>query len=442
MKKLLIITLLTVLLMSLLVSCVSTPTAAPSAPAPAGTEKGADKPVEYEGTGKNSSMLTAMNLAKMDAVRKAVIDMIGVANEQANQGKLNEVLYSTKNPNAYILADTYETTRKEKVGDDYLFECRVAVNLKAVESTLKAHGLYGEAVSTTQETAQAASDSKGKTESAASVIDEISSPGDVELNAEEKKFIARYVSNMTYMVYFNEETAEDPFSMKAAIGMANEYLLSNAMETVDLAQVEKLKKDQIMVYEEETGESISMLQWIAQKLNADVYIEIDGITSGESSGSKYYGQANITLKAYEASTGRLLGSQPWNSPKTISTASEEAARINALQTSVYKAMPIVISQSKAFMAKALGNGIKYEVIIQNTPDSRLMSSFRRKLKRKVKEVETVNQSPEETKYHIYILGSIEDLVDEIYDVAETIPGLEGMDQLLLRGKSVTFDSGL
>ena len=439
MKKLLIITLLTVLLMSLFVSCVSTPAAAP---APAGTEKGAAKPIEYEGSGRNSSMLTAMNLAKMDAVRKAVIDMIGVANEQANQGKLDEVLYSTKNPNAYILADTYETTRKEKVGEDYLFECRVAVNLKAVESTLKAHGLYGEAVSTTQETAQAASDSKEQTESAASVIDEVSSPGDVELSAAEKKFIARYVSNMTYMVYFNEETAEDPFSMKAAIGMANEYLLSNAMETVDLAQVEKLKKDQIMVYEEETGESISILQWIAQKLNADVYLEIDGITSGESAGGKYYGQANITLKAYEASTGRLLGSQPWNSPKTISTASEEAARINALQTSVYKAMPIVISQSKAFMAKALGNGIKYEVIIQNTPDSRLMSSFRRKLKRKVKGVETVNQSPEETKYYIYILGSIEDLVDEIYDVAETIPGLEGMDQLFLRGKSVTFDSGL
>jgi hypothetical protein len=440
MKKVLVISLLTVLLISLLVSCVSTPTAAP-APA-AGTDKGTAEPVEYEGSGKNSSMLTAMSLAKMDAVRKAVIDMIGVANEQANQGKLDEVLYSTKNPNAYILADTYETIRKEKVGDDYLFECRVAVNLKAVESTLKAHGLYGEAVSTTQETAQAASDSEGKTESAASIIEEVSSPGDVELSAEEKKFIARYVSDMTYMVYFNEETAEDPFSMKAAIGMANEYLLSNAMETIDLAQVEKLKKDQIMVYEEETGESISMLQWIAQKLNADVYIEIDGITSGETVGSKYYGQANITLKAYEASTGRLLGSQPWNSPKTISTASEESARINALQTSVYKAMPIVISQSKAFMAKALGNGIKYEVIIQNTSDSRLMSSFRRKLKRKVKEIETVNQSPEETKYYIYILGSIEDLVDEIYDVAETIPGLEGMDQLFLRGKSVTFDSGL
>lgn len=440
MKKILVITVLTVLFMSLLISCVSTPAKAPATPVK--TEQKADKPVEYEGSGKNSSMLTAMNQAKMDAVRKAVIDMIGVANEQANQGKLDEVLYSTKNPNAYILADTYETTRKEKVGDDYLFECRVAVNLKAVESTLKAHGLYGEAVSSTQETAQAASDSKEKTESAASIIDEVSSPGDVELSADEKRFIARYVSNMTYMVYFNEETAEDPFSMKAAIGMANEYLLSNAMETIDLAQVEKLKKDQIMVYEEETGESISILQWIAQKLNADVYIEIDGITSGESSGSKYYGQANITLKAYEASTGRLLGSQPWNSPKTISTASEEAARINALQTSVYKAMPIVISQSKAFMAKALGNGIKYEVIIQNTSDSRLMSSFRRKLKRKVIDVETVNQSPEETKYYIYILGSIEDLVDEIYDVAETIPGLEGMDQLFLRGKSVTFDSGL
>ncbi len=249
MKKVLVITLSTVLLISLLVSCASAPAAAP---APADAEKEAAKPIEYEGSGKNPSMLTAMNQAKMDAVRKAVIDMIGVANEQANQGKLDEVLYSTQNPNAYIFTETYETTRKEKVGDDYLFECRVAVNKKAVESTLKANGLYGEAVSSTQETAQAASDSKGKTESAEAFIHEVSSPGDVELSAEEKRFIARYVSNMTYMVYFNEETAEDPFSMKAAIGMANEYLLSNAMETIDLAQVEKLKKDQIMVYEEET----------------------------------------------------------------------------------------------------------------------------------------------------------------------------------------------
>ena len=246
---------------------------------------------------------------------------------------------------------------------------------------------------------------------------------------------------MTYMVYFNDQAAEDPFYMKAAVGIANEYLTSNAMEAIDLEQVEKLKKDQQRVYEEETGESISMIQWIAQKLNADVYVEIDGRTTGESSAGKYYGQANITLKGFEASTGRLLGSQPWNSPRTFSTASEQAARINALQTSVYKAMPIVLEQAKAYMAKALAGGIKYELVVQGSSDARAMSDFRRKLRRQVRDVVTVSQTAEEARYNVFLLGSLEDLADKVLDVAEGIPGLEDMYQVVLRGKSVTFNTG-
>jgi hypothetical protein len=244
---------------------------------------------------------------------------------------------------------------------------------------------------------------------------------------------------MTYMVYF--AGTEDPFYMKAAVGIANEYLTSNALEAIDLEQVEKLKKDQQRLYEEETGESISMIQWIAQKLNADVYVEIDGRTTGESSAGKYYGQANITLKGFEASTGRLLGSQPWNSPRTFSTASEQAARINALQTSVYKAMPIVLEQAKAYMAKALAGGIKYELVVQGSSDARAMSDFRRKLRRQARDVLTVSQTAEETRYSVFILGSLEDLADKVLDVAEGIPGLEDMYQVVLRGKSVTFNTG-
>jgi len=397
----------------------------------------------YEGAGRDASMLTAMNMAKMDAVRKAVIDMIGVANEQANQDELQEVLYNTQNPNAFVNNETFETLRKDKIGDDYIFEARVAVKMRAVESTLKAHGLYGEAVTTQEKTGDAAVASAEATKEGAEAIDALTAQTDtVELTAEEKRIIARYVNNMTYMVYFNDEATEDPFYMKAAVGIANEYLTSNAIEAIDYDQVEQLKKDQQMAYEEETGETISIIQWIAQKLNADVYIEIDGRTSGETSGDKYYGQANITLKGFEASTGRLLGSQPWNSPKTFSTASEQAAKINALQTSVYKAMPIVIDQAKAYMAKALQNGIKYELVIQNTLDPRMMSDFYRKMRRKARDITTISQTAEESKYSVFLIGSIEDLVDMVYDVADTVSGLEGIYQVVLRGKSVTFNTGM
>jgi len=430
------------LLFLFLISCAGGPP--PTIPAPqAGGAAAAPEEKVYEGAGRDASMLKAMNMAKMDAVRKAVIDMIGVANEQANQEQLQEVLYNTQNPNAFVNNETFETLRKDKIGDEYVFEARVAVKMRAVESTLKAHGLYGEAVSTQDKTGEAATASAEAAKEGAEAIDKITAQtADAELTAEEQRIIARYVNNMTYMVYFNEEATEDPFYIKAAVGIANEYLTSNAIEAIDYDQVEELKKDQQMAYEEETGESISIIQWIAQKLNADVYIEIDGRTSGETSGGKYYGQANITLKGFEASTGRLLGSQPWNSPKTFSTASEQAAKINALQTSVYKAMPIVIDQAKAYMAKALQNGIKYELVIQNTLDPRMMSDFYRKMRRKARDITTVSQTTEQSKYSVFLIGSVEDLVDMVYDVADTVSGLEGIYQVVLRGKSVTFNTGM
>jgi len=430
------------LLMLFLISCAGGPPAALPVPVQ-DTASAMPEEKVYEGAGRDESMLTAMNQAKMDAVRKAVVDMIGVGNEQANQEKLQEVLYSTQNPNAFVNNETFETLRKDKVGEEYLFEARVAVKMRAVESTLKAHGLYGERTTSEEKTGEAASASAASTKDAAETLDEITAQtGGEPLTDEEKRVIARYVNNMTYMVFFNEEATEEPFYMKAAVGIANEFLTSNAIEAIDYDQVENLKKDQQMAYEEETGESISIIQWIAQKLNADVYIEIDGRTSGETSGDKYYGQANITLKGFEASTGRLLGSQPWNSPRTFSTASEQAAKINALQTSVYKAMPIVIDQAKAYMAKALTSGIKYELIVQNTLDPRMMSDFYRKMRRKAKDIKTVSQTAEEAKYEVYLIGSIEDLVDLVYDVADTVSGLEGMYQVVLRGKSVTFNTGM
>jgi hypothetical protein len=43
---------------------------------------------------------------------------------------------------------------------------------------------------------------------------------------------------------------------------------------------------------------------------------------------------------------------------------------------------------------------------------------------------------------VYVIGTVEDLVDAVFSVSEKIPGLEGMKQILLRGKSVTFDTGM
>ena len=396
----------------------------------------------YQGSGQDPSLLGAMNKAKMDAVKKAVIDMIGLANEQANEDALQKAIFGTSNPNAFVVSDSFNATRKDKVGENYVVEASVMVRLDAVSATLKANGLDTESLTSQSGARTAAASSQAQTSSAQVQVDALTAEQSPGATPDEQKLIAGYVEHMTYMVYVAEGTTLDAFFAKSAIGIANEYLASNAMETIDLDQIEKLKADQQKTYEAETGESISVIQWIAQKLNADVYIEIDGLVSGEVSAGKYYGQANTTLKVFEASTGRLLGSVPFNSPKTYSTASQQAAIINALETSVYKSMPVAITQAKAYMAKALANGITYELIVQKTPDTKLMSTFRQKLKAKVKDVRVVNQSAEQTTFDVFFIGNIEDLSDLVSSVAEKIPGLEGMSQVLLRGKSVTFDSGM
>ena len=83
--------------------------------ATSGTPASAAMPPErqYAGAGQDPSLIGAMNEAKMDAVRKAVIDLIGAPAEQANRETLAAKLYTTRNPNAYVVPESFETTRKD-----------------------------------------------------------------------------------------------------------------------------------------------------------------------------------------------------------------------------------------------------------------------------------------------------------------------------------------
>ncbi len=430
---------------------------APAAKAPGAVAPSAAKPTIYSGAGESESLLKAMNGAKMDAVKKAVVAMIGPAEEQANRAKLTEVLYNTSNPNAYVDNAAMETLRKDKIGEKFIYEIRIPVNLQAVESTLRANGILKDptARDSVQAAAQAAVRPEGvaapttaaaaatTAAAAATAAKELETPAVYEeATPEEKNFLRRYIDNLTYMVYFNEDSREDAFLAKAAVGMANSNLVSAGKNAVDYREVEKLKKDQKLVYEEEAGREMSMIQWIAQKLNADVYIEIDAVTEGESQGGNHYGSAKVNLKMFESSTGNLLGSVPYSSPRTFSKTSQLDAKSNALQSTLFKAMPLAVEQSKILLAKTFERGIRYDLVIQNTSDSRLMTRFRTRLRSKVKDLQVISQSPEMTRYAVFLFGRLEDLEEIMYEVGDSIPGLEGMEQVMMRGKSITFNTGL
>ena len=408
----------------------------------------------YYGFGQADSMVRALAQAKGAAVREAVLEMIGPASEAAHRAELGELLYSPEAAPAFVKNETVEVLRRSEASGRWNVEIAVQADLLAIERVLRANGVFGGNVAPGGSLGDGSAGARGSdipktapeaqpAEAAdAALAAEEPAAEAVPVTPEESRFIRSYVDRMTYMVYFDDESGQDPFLMEAAVGIANKYLAEQGVPVIDQDQIVRIKEDQEIAYEEQTGEDVSIIQWIARRLNADVYIELDAVIRGETEKGKYYGNANITLKLFDTSTAGLLGSVPYNSPRTFSTSSEFDAMVNALQSSIYKAMPMAMNQAKVYMQKALERGVQYDLLIQNTPDSRLMSDFRRKLRKRVRDVRTISASPEETRYEVYIIGAIENLEDTIYDITEGIPGLEDITLVYFRGKSITFDTGL
>ena len=409
------------------------------------------KPLYY-GYGTGTTITQAINASKLDVLSQVVPDLLGKESAAANRDKLEPLIYTTSTPNAFVYPDTMKTLRQGKDNDVFYYQIGIRINLESLVTTLRANDIYGGRVLPDDNNAVVLADRPapdtaqgGNTESAggAGELDRTENETqNTSLTPEERAIIDRFIDSMTFMVYFNEESEEDPFLTSAAVGIANAYLTENRMNAVDQSTIEKVKKEQELAYEEQTGQAVTLIQWIAQKLNADVYVEIDAKTTGETESNKHYGQANITLKFFESSTAVLLASVTYKSPRTFSSSSELDAINNALQSSIYQAMPHAMDKVVNYMRKAVENGIRYELVMQNTADARLMRDFMKKLEQKVRKVELVSQSREEIYYRVFLLGEIEDLQDIVFDISDSIPDLAGIELVYQRGKSITFDTGM
>ena len=448
----------TILIVSIFISCASTGGSVSSGGSSVKTSADAGpvlsaSPVYYA-TGSASSQSAAFNDAKMNAVKKAAADALGIASSAANRDKLESKIYITSNANAYVYNETMEILDRGDENGSSTVSIGIRINLEALSNALRANEIYGNIIlpqggdvllsdmerpSFAPE--PAVTEEKGSVETHVVVAENVESSD--KATPEEIALIDEIIGNLTFMVYYDEDSATDPFLAKTAVGMANRYLSENGMEYVDLGQIERIKKDQAAAYEDETGQAVSMIQWIAGKLNADIYIEIVVDANSNTKSNRYYGSASVSLKNFDASTAAGRGSSYYQTvPPAMSTVSEDDALNNAVASATFNAIKKAVDQARSYTQKELTQGIKYDLVIQNTFDSRLMRNFMKKMERKVKSIKRISTSPEETKYDVRLIGRIEDLEDLVYDVSEGLPGLEGMSLVYQRGNSITFDSGL
>ena len=402
---------------------------------------------EYTSMGEDPSFLRAINKAKVGAIRQGVIDIIGSEAEKNNYERIEEELYNTEYPNKYVVNEKMDVLQKSKNGGVYIIKIKIPVKMNEVSAVLSKAGIFYQKHSSNK-TMDDIVFGNGKTQESFNAAQK---PKDADLilkeaqaSAEGKKnlqFLNNYIENMTYMVFDAEESDADRFLLKAAVETGNAFLLKQGYRAVDSKEVEKLKKDNALIYQESTDEGMSAIQLIAQKLNADVYMEIDAVTEGGYETSGYYGSAKITLKIFNPSTGELLGSVPYTSQKTFSRVSSYDAQSNAIQSAVNKALPMAVDQAKILLAKAYSRGIRYEIIINETPDSKSMARFRKTLSQNLNDIKTLYQSSAQTKYAVSFFGTIDDLEAAIYEIADSVPGFENIKLVMLRGKALTFKSG-
>lgn len=268
------------------------------------------------------------------------------------------------------------------------------------------------------------------------------SPVSGQLTPDEQAYLQNYLARLNYMVYYNESSKIDPKLAKVAVSQANRYLIEKlGLSVIDFDQIENNKKDQQTAYENETGGSIDLIQYLAQKFNADVYVELDFTLDSQTRDSKFYASAQGSMKLYDTSTATLLGSVVLSGQTAFSPDSADAAATNAIASAVWVAMPKMIDQSRELLRNSLSRGIRYEVIIQKTPDSKQVSQLRRALAKKMREVEQVSYSSSSTKLYLYTFQKGDKVEDAMYD-AGAAAGLNDLNLVYSRGKSYTFNSGL
>ena len=54
----------------------------------------------------------------------------------------------------------------------------------------------------------------------------------------------------------------------------------------------------------------------------------------------------------------------------------------------------------------------------------------------------MHQSAVQTKYAVQYFGTVEDMEEAIYTAAEATPGLDGIELIMIRGKTLMFRSGM
>ena len=215
------------------------------------------------------------------------------------------------------------------------------------------------------------------------------------------------LDNLTYLVYFEPEKRKisDEYA-RLSINRVNNYFANKGYEYIDLQRINEIKEDYFKLYEDTQG-AVSVVQLIAQALNADIYMVVDGIVEDAGrEGDIHFASASIDLKAFESATGRGLGTETGYSGKLGLASGMDAAKRKGVEVAVEKAIEPVVDLARDYMLKAFEQGIRYEVVVQGVPSYKMFQVFTDVVRnsRGFRSLKEVSAAAGQAKYYVYYMG--------------------------------------
>lgn len=258
--------------------------------------------------------------------------------------------------------------------------------------------------------------------------------------------LPNYLSRLTFLVYWNQDNQLDPRIAKMAVAQADRWLKERSSQegafltVIDADQIEKNRADQASAYQSATGQSQGLIQYLAGKFNANVYIEIDFAVKTEIRDGRYYASTQGSLKMLDIATADVLGTIPFQN-MSFSPSSEQDAATNVVLASVWAAMPRVYDQARQIASASARRGLRYEVTIQNSQDFKKIMALEKYLGAHLREVQELSFAPGETRLYVFSFQNKAAVRQSILDGAAQA-GMPDFDLVMARDNSFTFNTGL
>lgn len=238
---------------------------------------------------------------------------------------------------------------------------------------------------------------------------------------QELQILQKQLDNPKILVYYDKSGEKyEPRYTQQSINSINEYLVTYRYEMVDLGHIEELMKEDRRLIEYQTGGKDLVFE-LARRMKADVYMTAAVVLEEtRHSGGRQYSKAKTTIKAFEASTAKLLATRTAYGPEQ--SFSRESTGFDAgIDMAVKEAMPYVIEQIQGYWKLAISKGTQFKLFVTgiNFPGQ---IEFTEALRGIANEIKQEGSSENSVEYTVWFGGTNDELVMALYGVVPSLGG--------------------